>query len=150
MTLPSPRPKRSPTPTAAGLLFSANKYGKKYLSSYHHRGKGNQKHKHNWSSSITPIVECGLFDKADGSKWSDHRSNYWGVIDNGRIKLGSQGEVICKFPSNHNSRDPWHGFPISPLLRGPEDQPPDDFIEWWIDNQFITKTLGRRIQRGKV
>jgi hypothetical protein len=35
-------------------------------------------------------------------------------------------------------------------MKDAHDAPPDDFVQNWIINQVVTKTIGRRIQRRKI
>jgi len=134
----------------AGLQFGPNKTGKLYLSVFYHRGNGRIKYKNKWHPTIHPSTEYHIFCKADYRNWSDSHGHYWGVHDGGVIILGIRGEILCKFPHNANPTTPWHGFPVSPMENGDCDAPPFEFVEDWIRNGVVSKTLGRRIQRRKV
>jgi len=139
-----------PRVTPAGLLFGPNGNGKQYLSLNCHRGAGDPRYKSFWSPAIPPPVEYDVFCMADNYNWSDQHGHYWAVHDGGNTELGTRGERLAKFPYNANPRDPWHGFPVSPLERGDADAPPDDFVANWIEAGVISKTVGRRIQRRRI
>lgn len=135
------------------LYGSAASGEKRYLCSNHHWGARRAGGiKHEWDPvNVPPAVEYQLFRTSDSNDWSDTDGHYWGFGHReGRMILGTQKERLCKFPLPSNPTDPWHGYPVSPLLNGDDDAPPDGFVQDWIDNNVISKTFGRRIQRGKV
>lgn len=129
-----------------GHKFGPNASGKIYISlNYHRSGRTD---KSNWC--VSRQKEYEIFCAADTGNWSDFKGNYWGVGDpEGRTELGTKGELICKFPRTSNTTDPWHGFPVH---RDDHDKhaPPLEFVEQWIALAVVTKTFGRRIQKGKV
>lgn len=139
-----------PTRTRDGLIFGPNGTGKKYISLFYHRGSGSPRDKSCWHKDVSPPKEYGIFCAADLKNWVDSRGHYWSMHNKGETVLGTRGERLSKFPYNANHKDPWHGFPVSPLERGDADAPPDDFVESWIANGVISKTFGRRIQRRKI
>jgi hypothetical protein len=133
------------TTTPAGILFGPNDSGKQYLSTFAHRG--GMAGKAEWV--VPPPTEYDIFCSADAGNWRDVDGHYWGVHLAGDAIVGSRGERLCKFPYNENERNPWHGYPVSPLLRGDDDAPPDDVVNKWIEDGIISVTKGRRIQRRK-
>jgi hypothetical protein len=138
--------------TQLGIQFGPNGTGKKYLSYNEHRGNGDPRFKSKWHPDITPLTEYQIFCNADHGNWYCSQGHYWGVdIDNNNKPktLGCRREILCKFPHNANPSIPWHGFPVSPE-NGDNDTPPSDFIENWINNGVVSRTLGRKIQRRKV
>ena len=134
----------------SGIKFGPTNKGKWYISVNHHRGAGLQKYKNKWSLSVPPPMEYAIFCSADDGDWRDVQGHYWGVHNQGSTILGCRGEKLAKFPCTSNVSDPWHGYPVSPLERGDNDAPPDDFVENWISTGVISKTFGRRIQRRKI
>jgi hypothetical protein len=136
--------------TSSGIEFGPNHNGKSYISIFYHRGNNRPGLKNKWHADVLPPEEYAIFCHADYEDWFDHNNHYWGVHSSGNTVLGCQGERLCKFPKTSNVSDPWHGYPISPLLNGDDDAPSDEFVEKWIVRGVISKTLGRRIQRRKV
>lgn len=136
--------------TESGIQFGPNRNGKLYISVFIHRGNNRSNYKNKWEPSITPPIEYAIFCAADYENWRDHKGRYWAVHQGGIIILGCQGERMCKFPRTSNPGDPWHGYPVSPLLNGEDDAPPDDLVENWIEAHVVSKTFGRRVQRRKV
>ena len=135
---------------ASGVQFGPTQSGKVYISLHQHRGSGAPAHKHQWCDQISRVMEFGIFDTADYQNWCDRDGHFWGIHDRGQTVLGVRGERLSKFPRTSNSSDPWHGYPVSPLERGDDDAPPDEFVERWIETGAVSKTFGRRIQRRKV
>jgi hypothetical protein len=138
-----------PTQTSSGLLFPANSTGRTYISLNYHRGQPTAD-KSTWSEDLPRTDEYAIFCKTDTEQWSDDRGNLWGLRNNCDDVLGSREERLCKFPSNNNLNDPWHGFPVSPLLRGDDDAPSVKLVTSWIENRVVTRTVGRRIQKQKI
>jgi hypothetical protein len=132
--------------TPGGIVFGPNATGKRYLSTYHHRGSGSRQHKSIWAETISPSKECCLFYTAERENWQCSDQHYWGILDGGKTPLGKGGERLSKFPCPSNTTDPWHGYPV---FSG-DDAPPDDFIEQWIARDVISKTTGRKIQKGRL
>lgn len=140
-------------PTPSGMFYGPTATRRKsYLCSSHHRGARRGRDKHEWDrGNVPPAVEYQLFCTSDSNDWFDSNGYYWGFGHReGRMILGTQKERLCMFQPPVNLTDPWHGYPVSPLLNGDDDAPPDDFVQGWIDNNVISRTFGRRIQRGKV
>jgi hypothetical protein len=137
------------TATDGGILFGPNASGKRYVSLYIHRPPQRKAQKSAWHPDVTPLKEYGIFCVADDSDWRDAFGDYWGLRNGGDV-LGATGERICTFPRTSNAPDPWHGYPVSPMLRGDVDSPPDAFIDAWINSGVVTLTFGRRLQRRKV
>jgi hypothetical protein len=135
--------------TADGFIFGPNGSGKLYISVYYHRGSGSS-HKGCWSDDVPPPLEYEIFCKSDLGKWFDSDGHYWGVHQSGDTVLGTRGERLSKFPANRNAANPWHGYPVSPLIRGDVDAPPDEVVETWIQDGVVNRTFGRKIQRRKV
>jgi hypothetical protein len=132
-----------------GIMFGPNDSGKTYISLYSHRGTRPQKHR--WDPSVPPQREYGLFCTSDQGGWQDLSGHYWGFGNlEGTEVIGTQGERLCKFPRTSNEHDPWHGYPVSPLIEGDTDAPPDALVESWLNTQTISRTFARRIQRRKV
>lgn len=146
-TITSPMVSRS-VRSNTGLVFGPDASGKKYLSAYVHRRPGNPL-KHQWDPTVSPDMEYSVFCEADTAHWIDNKGNYWGIHNGGRTVLGTQRERLCKFPKNSNATDPWHGYPVSPK-EDEDDCPPDDFVNTWIANNVVTRTVGKRIQRRKI
>jgi hypothetical protein len=138
------------TTTESGILFGPNGSGKRYISLFYHRPTGARAHKRAWHPSVPPPDEFTIFDQADQGHWRDDDGHYWAIGDAGARVLGQRGERLAHFPQNENAGDPWHGYPVSPLERGDDDAPPDEFVEAWIRGGVVSKTLGRRIQRRKI
>jgi hypothetical protein len=140
------------TVTSAGIRFGPNASGKLYISLFIHRQTFATLDKSMWHNSVSPQDEYGIFCTADAHNWHDAQGDFWGLLQErgSIIVIGVAGERICKFPLNANERDPWHGYPVSPKLRGDDDSPPDAVVERWIDSGVVTRTFGRRVQRRKV
>ncbi len=129
---------------AGGILYGIHYHGKHYLSTHHHRGTRPQKSI--WSNAITRSMECCIFYDADKHNWRCSNGHYWGVHHGGETILGQDGERLCKFPCPSNESDAWHGYPVF----SKDDAPPDDFVEWWINQGVISRTKGKKIQKGKL
>lgn len=136
----------NPVALPAGVMFGPTRSGKMYLSMYIHRG--NLRGRSQWH--IPPGREFTIFVAADDGNWRDVKGNYWGVDGLGAATIGTRGERLSKFPQTTNKTDPWHGYPVSPLEDGDRSAPSDDLVEMWIENNIVSKTTGRRIQRRKL
>lgn len=139
----------SSTATSSGIMFGPTQKGKWYISVYKHRGSGSPIHKSCWLHSVAPQVEFTIFVWSDDGDWRCSGGHYWGLRtqDGSEIEpLGNKGERLCKFPRTANSTDPWHGYPVLTS----EDAPPDEFVEQWLHNRVITRTVARRIQKGRL
>ncbi len=117
-----------------------------YLSVYEHRGMNPQKSV--WV--VPPPVEFEMFAAADAHNWLDSRGHYWSVLNGGGTVVGSKGERIAKHPRVNNTGDPWHGYPVSPAIRGVDDAPEDDVVDLWLLDGAIDRTFARRVQRRKI
>ena len=137
--------------TSDGLKYGPTANGKRYLSVFKHRGNGSTKHKNIWC--ISPDIEYEIFCNSDKHNLIDTSKNYWGVLNNGKEKLGVKGERLSKFPYTSNTQDPWHGYPVSPVEERKRNALPSNFdllIEQWIKDEIITKEIGRKIQKEKI
>lgn len=130
-----------------GHHFGPTSNGKFYVSLNYHRKSGNPQ-KAIWD--VSPDYEFETFKEADEKDWYDTSDSYWGIRDDGRAVLGSRGERLCKFPNPSNPNDEWHGYPVSPLERGPADAPPKALVDHWHQQQVISKTTHRRIMQKKI
>lgn len=137
------------TATQDGVVFGPNGTGKLYISLFYHRDL-TRAHKSAWCRAVPPPMEYGIFCDADTHLWRDQQDHYWAVHAGGTTVLGARGERLSKFPCPSNVMDPWHGFPVSPLERGDDDAPADDFVDAWIAAGVVSKPVGRRIQRRKI
>jgi hypothetical protein len=133
---------------AAGVEFGPTPSGKTYICLYDHRGANWRKSQ--WASYVAPTDEFQIFSNADGGNWRDNAGHYWGVLTAEAPPLGTRGEGLAKFPANSVASAPWHGFPVSPRLRGEVDAPPYAFVDDWWRQGVVTRTVARRIQRRKV
>lgn len=129
-----------------GIEFGPNGSGKRYLSLYAHRGANYRKSM--WA--MPPPEEYRVFCSSDYGNWSDHGGNLWGIDDGGNTVLGLRGERLSKFPRPTNATNPWHGYPVSPMEDGDRGAPPDLLVERWISTGVVSRTIGRRIQRGRL
>jgi hypothetical protein len=136
------------TVTSSGILFGPTGSGKTYLSAYEHRGANARKSR--WANSVPPVREYGIFKESDDSDWRDDLGHYWGILDKVATVLGDAGERLSKFPANGVASVPWHGYPVSPRVRGKFDAPSFRFVEEWRARGAITRTVARKIQRRKL
>jgi len=135
---------------SSGVRFGSTATGKHYISLHYHRGPaaaGNPKSK--WLSTVTPSNEYAMFELADTNGWADAGSTYWTVKDGG-TEVGQRGERIGKHPGPTDLRDPWHGYPASPSMKGAPDAPPDAVIEAWLKLGIVDRTFARRLQRWRI
>lgn len=135
--------------TQPGVMFGPTNSGKRYIAVYKHRGSGSRKYKTVWDASVSPEMEYGIFCRADDGDWRCPDGHYWGVqTEDGNIltQLGQGGERLCKFPRTSNANDPWHGFPVL----SSEHRPPDEFVKEWRERGVISRTIEKRIQKGKL
>jgi hypothetical protein len=133
-----------------GVEFGPTASGKLYLSLYYHRPPGNNAHKSKWHAQITPQDEYSIFDDSDTNNFQCAAGHYWGFKDDGKIVLGCEQEVLCKFPRNNNPAVPWHGFPVSPLGDGDGGSPDDAFVVRLRQEGRISKVFENRILRRKI
>jgi hypothetical protein len=133
-------------PLPGGVMFGPTVSGKMYLSLYIHRGSWIGRSQ--WI--VEPQTEFNIFGAADNANWRGPNGHYWGVHVPDAGVLGARGERLAKFPQTSNAVDPWHGYPVSPLEDGDRSAPPDDLVELWRQNNVVSKTFARRIQRRKV
>lgn len=130
-----------------GEEYCCTKSNKRYISFNYHRSITDIKGKKSiWKSSISKQLEFEIFCEADDNNWQDQKGHYFGLRDQGCTPLGNNDERICKFPITSNSSDPWHGYPVGRS----NETPPDSFINKWIKDKIITRTIGKSIQRGKL
>lgn len=128
--------------TPNGLEFGPTKSGKIYLCANWHRGAGSAHHKTEWT--ITHSEEFKIFCCADDDNWKDDPGNYWSIKD-GEV-IGKNEERVAKFPVPQNSHDPWHGYPV---MTG-DDKPPKPLIDLWEEKSYISRSLAKRMKKGKV
>lgn len=137
----------SPIPTKAGLQYGPTASGKLDISVYHHRNTANGK-KTLWDSAFKPSEEYLLFELGDGSGWFCSEGNLWGILDDGRRRLGTGGERLSFCPLNPNATLPWHGYPVSTASH--DYEVPEDVMEKWEIFEVISKITARRIRGGKL
>lgn len=137
----------SPTQTKDGLVFGPNSKGNRYIAMYYHRQTRNP-NKSLWDPSFTVVEEYELFNLSDVNNWSCQAGNKWGILDDGRRKLGSDGQRISFCPSNGNPQDPWHGYPVSTVSM--DYAVPEEVLQLWETNKVVSSITARRIRSAKL
>lgn len=127
--------------------FGPSPNGHYYMpAQYHNPNAPKRSDKTRWALSKDQQYE--VFEIADtpiGDRqcWmNDDQSGLYGMLDGCEYVLGKDhGERLAFFPQTMNVNDPWHGYPIDSLDLG------DDLIEFWLQQQLISKiTYGRLIR----
>lgn len=137
------------TANAKGISYGPSPNGKKYDSLDTHRGANPNKSQ--WTDTVTRDQEFEIFCVSDEKIWCCDKGHYWSVGNpQGTTVLGTKGERLAKFPKTQNDSDPWHGYPVSPRLRGSDDSPSDHFIKQWISAGAISETFGKRLLRCSI
>lgn len=135
-----------------GTLFLRDKC-KHYLSYNKHRPLSSSKSSINgyppsrWKLSRDD--EYGVFLNADNYNWNDPDGHYWGILMYFAI-LGTRGEKIAFFRKPINSADPWHGYPISPVMNKDDAPPHESVIYIWETMNIIDAFDAQRIADRKV
>jgi hypothetical protein len=135
---------------SSGYAYGPTANGKMYLAVFRHRGTGSRRHKHMWC--VPPDTEYAIFSASDQQDLYDANQNYWGVLQNGQVAIGEQGERLSKFPYTANTQSSWHGYPVSLIVERKRNALPTDFdslVEQWIKDAVITKEVGRKIQKER-
>ena len=132
----------------AGVLFGPTANGRSYLSLNAHRGQNPKKSQ--WALDLRRAAEFGIFEAADAADHRDANGHFWGVRDSDGSPLGTHGERLAKFPRTQNEFDPWHGYPVTPMSGRDSELPTDTIIEQMIDQGFVSRTYGRKIQRRRA
>jgi hypothetical protein len=130
-----------------GQLFGPNASGKRYLSVNYHRSPGGTKEgKSIWHPDVSRDMEYTIFCTADSEKWEEAK-HYWGLHNRAETQLGTDGEIICKFPCPSNLQDPWHGYPLHTSKS--KDRPSDSFVRTcWLEKGIVSKGTARKIVKG--
>lgn len=116
---------------------------------YHNPTAQKQQNKTRWILNQSEQYE--VFEVADTPKgkkkcWmNDDNSGLYGMLDNCDLILGmDHDERLAFFPQPQNNTDPWHGYPTDSSNLG------DELIEFWLDNQLITKITYARLLRHEL
>ena len=135
-----------PEAQEAGVECGPTRSGKRYLSYYEHRGANRRKSC--WAVSVEE--EFAIFAFSDDQDLQDDDGHFWGRRDEAGAVLGTKGERLAKFPFNAVETVPWHGFPVSPASGRASEVPPDDLVERMIEDGFVSRTFGRKLQRRRA
>lgn len=113
------------------------------LTSKHHGGS------RQWAQwSIDEAVEVDLFYLSLDEGWTDDSETVWACLDGG-APLGTDSQIIAKFPPVVNKSDPRHGYPVKPR-DGNHDIPQVDIVHRWLSENRIKKRTKMRILTGQI
>ncbi|GER88959.1 hypothetical protein KDW_31210 [Dictyobacter vulcani] len=131
-----------------GQLFGPTLSGKHYLSLNYHRSRTSTGGKKSlWDPNISRDTEYNIFCTADKKNWQDNKGDYWGIHNQAKTSLGTENEIICKFPHPTNQQDPWHGYPLHTYSA----RPSDDFVrKFWADTNEISRGMAKKIVKGLI
>lgn len=127
-------------------LYSATCQGTDYLSVGYHRGRTSAD-KSAWS--IGRGEEFALFQESECKRWIGHdRANY-GTLRNAQAAVGTEGEIVAKFPPRTNRSDPRHGYPMT-LDKSRGDVVPDEVVTLWEDTGHVEWGRAQLIRKAKI
>ena len=81
-----------------------------YQALHYHRPSSAFPDKSKWA--ISQDEECHTFCVSTDRDWTDDAGSRW-YVDGSGEELGTARERVAKFPRPSNTRDPWHGYPVS-------------------------------------
>ena len=121
-----------------------------YLSRHDHRSvTGTKNPKSIWQ--LSRANECHTFCGAQLQQWSDKDGDYWAVARDGQEDFGTRGERVAFFDAPVNNTDPWHGYPVGGKRGLPiQRTPPDELIERWYNNGWISYVTFSRLMGGRL
>lgn len=73
-------------------------------------------------------------------KWmNDDDSGLYSIVNQGRDKLGENGERLAFFPTPSNPTDPWHGYPVDSL------NIKDKLIDHWYKIGIVDRRIYQKL-----
>ena len=92
--------------------FGPTPNGQYYLPvKYHNRTAKQNIHKSKWK--LKENEQYNSFELSDIENWKCNvKKGYFTILDKGKIKLGTNDEVLGFFPETINIKDAYHGFPV--------------------------------------
>ena len=111
-------------PTAIVREGEAGKY---YRPKQDHGRKAKKsKHKTRWS--IEEGYEFHVFKTSmEPFFFCEENDCLFSLVDDGKQKLGENGELVAKFPNVSNEDDEWHGYPVN--CKENQNTPSDDLLD---------------------
>jgi len=136
----------SPTRNRTNGLYGPTARGHYYKPlRYHGRSAQPRAGKSRWC--IKEGEQYLVFRPASEGDWSSERcAGLFGIMRNGSVVLGSEGQRLAFFPEPTNKTDPWHGYPATCADR----QPGTDLIDRWASSGIITEHVRRKLEGGRL
>lgn len=112
---------------------------------YHNKTAKGNKHKSKWI--IKQNEQYCTFELSDNYQWKCNLKNgYFSIVDNGKVILGSNEEILGFFPETQNSTDSYHGFPVTSA----EFEMSENLLNKWLENDVIDERMHIKILRCQI
>lgn len=112
---------------------------------YHNKSAIAKSTKNKWC--VKKDKQYEIFKLADESNWiCQERQALFSILDDGKLIMGTDDEVLGFFRIPQNASDPWHGFPV----KSDDKAPSSNLLDIWVNKRVISNITRLRIERGAL
>lgn len=112
---------------------------------YHNKTAKKNLNKTKWL--IKQNEQYCAFELSDNNNWKcDKKDGYFTIVDNGKVTLGSNEEILGFFPETQNATDAYHGFPVT----SSEYEISDKLLLKWKDDNIIDERIHIKLLRCQL
>lgn len=127
--------------------FGPTKNGNFYDSvSYHNKTAKKKSTKTRWILKQNEQYE--VFRVSDEGKWicKENKNGLFSILNKGKVIFGENGECLAFFPKPINTKDAWHGFPVT----CDSYEPSVVLVDKWLKEDIIDTRIHIKILKGQL